>query len=104
MVTGRRFTLAELRALFIAHPVRINLTRRLVWATYRDGQVVDSFRIAEGNFVDAADNSVDLAEDVVIGIAHPLHLGTELTAVWAGVLANSELRQPFPQLGREIRT
>lgn len=103
MVAERRITLDELRTLFIAHPVRINLTRRLVWATHRDGQVVDSFRIAQDNtFVDAADNTIDLAEDVVVGIAHPLHLGTDVTAAWASALADHQLRQPFPQIDREV--
>ncbi len=103
MVAERRITLDELRTLFIAHPLRITLTRRLVWANYRDGQVVDSFRIAEDNsFVDVADNTVDLAEDLGVGIAHPLHLGAEVTAAWAGVLADHQLRQPFPQIDREV--
>ncbi|MEV4125210.1 DUF4132 domain-containing protein [Nocardia sp. NPDC049707] len=103
MVTERRFTLDELRTLFIAHPVRINVTRRLIWATYRDDQVLDSFRIAEDNtFADADDAALDIAENAVIGIAHPLHLGTELTAAWADVLADYELLQPFPQTGREV--
>ncbi|WP_433760543.1 DUF4132 domain-containing protein [Nocardia sp. CA-135398] len=103
MVTERRFTLDELRTQFIAHPVRINVTRRLIWATYRDDQVLDSFRITEDNtFADADTTALDIAENAVIGIAHPLHLGTELTAVWAEVLADYELRQPFPQLEREV--
>ncbi|MEV5832110.1 DUF4132 domain-containing protein [Nocardia sp. NPDC052112] len=103
MVTERRFTLDELRTLFIAHPVRINVTRRLIWATYRDDQVLDSFRIAEDNtFADADDAILDIAEDTIIGIAHPLHLGTESTGAWADVLADYELLQPFPQIGREV--
>ncbi|WP_433710111.1 DUF4132 domain-containing protein [Nocardia sp. CA-084685] len=103
MVTERRFTLDELRTLYIAHPVRINLTRRLIWATYRDDQVLDSFRIAEDNFfADTDDAALEIAEDAVIGIAHPLHLGTELTAAWADVLADYRLLQPFPQLRREV--
>ncbi|WP_062989066.1 DUF4132 domain-containing protein [Nocardia anaemiae] len=103
MVTERRFTLDELRTQFIAHPVRINVTRRLIWATYRDDQVLDSFRITEDNiFADADDATLDIAQDAVIGIAHPVHLGTELTAAWAEVLADHELRQPFPQIGREV--
>ncbi|MFE9320531.1 DUF4132 domain-containing protein [Nocardia sp. NPDC052278] len=103
MVTERRFTLDELRTLFIAHPVRINVTRRLIWATYCDDQVLDSFRIAEDNtFADADDATLEVAEDAVIGIAHPLHLGAEMTVAWADVLADYELLQPFPQIGREV--
>ncbi|MEV4238902.1 DUF4132 domain-containing protein [Nocardia sp. NPDC049737] len=103
MVTERRFTLDELRTLFIAHPVRINVTRRLIWATYRDDQVLASFRIAEDNsFTDAGNATLEVAEDAVVGIAHPLHLGTELTTAWADVLADYELLQPFSQLGREV--
>ncbi|MGW4773226.1 DUF4132 domain-containing protein [Nocardia sp. NPDC004278] len=101
MVTDRRFALDELRNQYIAHPVRINLTRRLIWATYRDDRLVESFRVtADNTSVDVSGGTLELAEDADIGIAHPSHLGTDLSAAWASVLAEYELPQPFPQIGR----
>jgi hypothetical protein len=38
----------------------------------------------------------------VIGLPHPIELGAELVARWGDVLADYEILQPFPQLGRDV--
>jgi hypothetical protein len=59
-------------------------------------------RLAEdGTFADVRDEAVVLGDDELIGVAHPLQLGAELTA-WAEVFADYEILQPFPQLGRDV--
>ncbi|MFC9896326.1 DUF4132 domain-containing protein [Nocardia sp. NPDC127579] len=103
MVTERTYSPAELRADYIEHPLRRHLTRRLVWAVVRDREVDVSFRIAEDDtFADAQDDVLTIAEDAVLAIAHPVRLGPELTAAWSEVLADYELLQPFPQVGRDV--
>ncbi|MFI6866791.1 DUF4132 domain-containing protein [Nocardia sp. NPDC050406] len=105
MVRGRRWTAEEHRRLFVDHPLLWHLTRRLVWATFAaDGSVTGSFRIAEDrSHADADDNPAAVADDAIVGIAHPLHLG-ETCAAWGEVFADYEILQPFPQLQREIYT
>ncbi|GAA1513898.1 hypothetical protein GCM10009827_030680 [Dactylosporangium maewongense] len=57
-------------------------------------------RVAEDRtFAGVGDESVTLADDAVVGVAHPLHLGDGVAA-WAGVFADYAILQPFPQLGR----
>ncbi|MEV6276132.1 DUF4132 domain-containing protein [Nocardia sp. NPDC051832] len=103
MVTERRFSVEELRDEYLGHPLRRHLTRRLIWAEFRDDRLVTSFRIAEDDsFADAADNALTLAEDAVLGIAHPVHLGPDLIAAWSEVLTDYELLQPFSQIDREV--
>lgn len=105
MVRGRRWTAAEHRQLFVDHPLLWHLTRRLVWASFdANGTVTASFRIAEDrSYADANDDPVTLADDAVVGIAHPLHLGDALNP-WGELFADYEILQPFPQLQREVHT
>jgi hypothetical protein len=98
MVRRRRWPAAEFRTLFAEHPLLWHVVRRLVWIT-EDGL---SFRLAEDRTVaDVHDDAVELPEDAVVGIAHPLELGESLDG-WAEVFADYEILQPFPQLGRPV--
>ncbi|MEU4155909.1 DUF4132 domain-containing protein [Actinoplanes sp. NPDC026670] len=101
MVTNRRWTGAEFHKLFAGHPLLWHIVRRLVWVTFApDGTPAGSFRIAEDRTLSTVDDeATELAADATVGVAHPLHLGDEV-AVWAGLFADYEILQPFPQLGR----
>ncbi|WP_051797179.1 DUF4132 domain-containing protein [Catenuloplanes japonicus] len=101
MITGRRWTGAEFRDLFIVHPLLRHVARRLVWAVYVDGALTRGFRVAEDlSLADVHDGPTTIRDDAVIGLPHPL----ELREPWAGVFADYEIGQPFPQLDREIHT
>ncbi|MFE6857425.1 DUF4132 domain-containing protein [Nocardia sp. NPDC057668] len=102
MVTGRRWTAADHRKLFVDHPLIRHIARRLVWViTDANDTVLGSFRIAEDRtFADTEDNPITLPDTVTVGIAHPLHVPAGLGA-WAELFADYELLQPFPQLQRE---
>jgi predicted DNA-binding WGR domain protein len=98
MVLVRRWPAAQFRTLLAGHPLLRHLVRRLVWVT-EDGR---SFRLAEDNtLADVHDETFDLPDDAVVGVAHPLHLG-DAVAAWAKVFADYEILQPFPQLGRPV--
>lgn len=106
MATERRFTVEELVDVFVDHPLRWHVTRRLVWATFAAEEpgatCTGSFRVDEDRtLVDVDDQPVTLAADAVVGVAHPLHLGAD-AARWGDVLVDYELLQPFAQLGREV--
>ena len=105
MVTGRRWTGAELRELFVAHPLLWHLARRLVWGRYDDaGALVGGIRVAEDRtFSTVDDEETQLPDDATVGVAHPLHLG-ETVPDWAEVFADDEILQPFPQLSRQTFT
>src|SRR6185503_7071360 len=94
----RRWSAAEFRTLFAEHPLLWHVVRRLVWIT-EDGL---GFRLAEDRTcADVNDDVVELPEDAVVGIAHPLDLADALDR-WAEVFADYEILQPFPQLGRPV--
>jgi hypothetical protein len=103
MVSQRRWSGAEFRTLFVAHPLLWHIVRRLVWATFDDtGALVTAFRVAEDrSLADADDDTTTLDDAATVGVAHPLHLDDALQA-WRAVFADYEILQPFPQLSREV--
>ncbi|WP_370367948.1 DUF4132 domain-containing protein [Catenulispora sp. GP43] len=104
MVARRRWTKTDFEEYFVGHPLLRHLVRRLVWADFRpDGTGVRAaFRVAEdGTYADAADDPFALSDDALIGVAHPLDLGADLSR-WSEVFADYEILQPFRQLGRPV--
>lgn len=123
MCTRRRWS-APVFARFIAgHPLLRHLVRRLVWGVYAmpletsgagedeerrvasyGGSLLACFRVAEdGETTTAADDPFDLpeGEQIAIGLPHALELPADQAADFGQLLADYELLQPFPQLGRD---
>ncbi|MFI5839352.1 DUF4132 domain-containing protein [Catenuloplanes sp. NPDC051500] len=102
MVTGRRWTGLELTRYLVGHPLLVHIVRRVVWGVYEKGELAGTFRVAEDrSFADVDDAPVTVADDALVGVVHPMTLGSALPA-WSGVFADYEILQPFPQLGREL--
>lgn len=105
MVTGRRWTGAEFRQLFVSHPLLWHVVRRLVWGRYDEsGALIDALRVAEDrSFATVDDEETTLADDATVGVAHPLQLGDTLPD-WVEVFADYGILPPFPQLSRPTFT
>ena len=102
MVGQRRWQFAEFRQL-VEHPLLWHLVRRLVWARF-DGESATAFRVTEDrSLADVDGQTLVFANDATVGVAYPVHLGTSAPA-WSEIFAQAELRQPFPQLGRDVYT
>ncbi|ACU35836.1 DUF4132 domain-containing protein [Actinosynnema mirum] len=98
MLAGRTWSAEEFTALFAHHPLVWHLARRLVWIT-ESGL---AFRLAEDRTLgDLNESPVVLGPDERVALAHPMGLGDDLEA-WAELLADYEVLQPFPQLGRPV--
>ncbi|MDL4776240.1 DUF4132 domain-containing protein [Actinomadura xylanilytica] len=101
MVTGRRWTPQEFQDLLVGHPLLWHIVRRLVWTADDQGETT-TFRVAEDRtFADLDDQRFTPSPTARIGLPHPLHLG-ETVKAWSDVLADYEILQPFPQLGRGV--
>jgi predicted DNA-binding WGR domain protein len=124
MCARRRWS-PDVFARFIAgHPLLRHLVRRLVWGVYAmpleagaeadhgeerrvagyGGTLLDCFRVAEdGAYTSAADDPFALPEgaQIRIGLPHALELPASQATDFGQLLADYELLQPFPQLGRD---
>jgi hypothetical protein len=113
MVARRRWPAGEFTELLAGHPLVRHIVRRLVWLAI-DGETdgesdgepgggkVTAFRVAEdGTFADVDDDVLTIPDSALVGIAHPIDLGSAV-GDWAGVFADYEILQPFPQLGRPV--
>ncbi|WP_433330284.1 DUF4132 domain-containing protein [Spirillospora sp. CA-294931] len=102
MLTGRRWTSREFATLLLAHPLVGHITRRLVWLAEEEDGTTAAFRVAEDRtLADVHDGVYTLSKTAQVALPHPLHLDGALPA-WSQVLADYEIVQPFPQLGREV--
>ncbi|ACU38121.1 DUF4132 domain-containing protein [Actinosynnema mirum] len=98
MVEGRTWSAAEFHGVLRANPLLRDLVDRLLWSTAGGTR----FRVAEdGTAADLVDTPVPLPDDTRLHVVHPLGLGADLPA-WAELLADHEVVQPFPQLGRPV--
>jgi hypothetical protein len=103
MLTRRRWEPEDFTSYLVGHPLLRHVVRRLVWGVYSaDGVVLGSFRVAEDlSFADVDDAHYEVPEGALIGVAHPVDLGTALGR-WSEVFADYEILQPFDQLGRPL--
>ncbi|MBJ7287507.1 DUF4132 domain-containing protein [Williamsia sp.] len=102
MVIGRRWTRQEFDDHLLSHPLIGQVCQRLLWATYSESNAVEMvFRVAEDKtFADIDDREIDVVGDR-IGLVHPAHIPDTIGA-WAGIFADYEIMQPFPQLARPV--
>ncbi|WP_137937957.1 DUF4132 domain-containing protein [Chitinivorax sp. B] len=111
MCARRRWQPALFKQFLAGHPLVRHLVQRLVWGIYQveddsnfGGQLLHCFRVAEdGSFTTAEDDPFKLPEDnnLRIGLPHALELPTGQAAAFGQLLADYELLQPFPQIGRD---
>ena len=76
----------------------------LVWGRFDGDVLVDTFRVAEDQtLADIHDDELVLdrgTDNDTVGVVHPMHLTPADVRRWAAVLADYEILQPFPQIGR----
>ncbi|MDA1385733.1 MULTISPECIES: DUF4132 domain-containing protein [Glycomyces] len=102
MINARTWTRREFEEHLHGHPLMRYLTRRMVWLA-QTAESRQTFRIAEDNtYTDAEDDAVELHDDAVIRLAHPVDMTAEEQGAWARLLADYEILQPFPQLARPV--
>jgi len=102
MIAGRRWTVEAWTRLLRDHPLMVSFTRRLVWGVYDDETLVTAFRTAEDRTLLTKDGDMRFEGSEHIGLVHPLDLSDADRAAWGENLADYEIIQPFPQLGRPI--
>jgi hypothetical protein len=103
MIDNRRWKTASFEEVLVHHPLMKHLARLLVWAEYRKGKLLNTFRVTEeGAYADVRDAGCFLHPFAEVGIVHPVHLTTEERSAWGEVLGDYEIIPPFVQLARRV--
>ena len=104
MCTGRRWTHDAFTRYFVAHRLMKHFGRRIVFFSLGSGPP-RALRIAEdGSHADADDEPFELDPAAHVSIVHPARLSSDERSRWERLLADYEVLQPFPQIGREVFT
>ena len=102
--TGRTWSSEGWRDLFVKKPVMRQFAVGLIWGVYDEtGALTDTFRYLEDGSLNTADEEeYELAENVQVGLVHPVELDKDALAEWKQQLEDYEIKQPFLQLDRPV--
>lgn len=101
--TAREWSVENWRKLFVKNPIMHQFAIGLIWGTYEEKKLVQSFRYMEdGSFNTEDEEEFHLPENGKIGLVHPVELSRESLENWKQQLEDYEISQPFEQLGRQI--
>lgn len=103
LTAERLWTSRAWEELFVKNPVMHQFAIGLIWGTYENGALKDTFRYMEdGSFNTRDEDEFTLPEDAQIGLVHPIELSQEDLAVWKEQLSDYEIVQPIEQLERPV--
>ncbi len=101
--TDRKWTKESWVKLFVKNPIMHKFAIGLIWGTYQEGVLKDTFRYMEdGSYNTKDEDEFDLADDMVIGLVHPIELDEEDLLKWKSQLEDYEVKQPFEQISRKV--
>lgn len=93
----------KLRHDLIRHPWQRHFLRALIWGREVDGELGETFMCdLDGTFFDENFDSVEIPDDALLNLVHPLELDEARRLAWEQVLADNELIPPFAQFERKI--
>lgn len=103
LTAERLWNCAAWEELFVKNPVMHQFAIGLIWGTYENGELKDTFRYMEdGSFNTKDEEEFDLPSDTQIGLVHPIELSEEDLSVWKEQLSDYEIVQPIEQLERAV--
>lgn len=102
MCAGRTWTASDWREFLFDHPLVGQLVSRLVWVA-GPGPEQRLFRPTEdGSLIDADDDTVELADDTQVALAHRMTVGDAASAAWTQHLADYEVTPLFDQFANTL--
>jgi uncharacterized protein (TIGR02996 family) len=107
MIEGRKMKAHDFRHYVVEHPFVAPLARRVLFASYGKGAILDLFRVDDnGRLVDDTGTEVEV-DDRVIGVMHPAEIkdvGERQTAArkWKQVFQKAKAEPLFQQIDRPV--
>lgn len=104
LLIQRRWTSGAWKDFFLSNPVMFIYATKLLWGIYsEERQLVKCFVCLEDTtLVNANDDEIDVEENCLIGIVHPLELSAEQLEAWKRKFFDLSIEPVFPQLDRLI--
>ncbi|MBR4731555.1 MAG: DUF4132 domain-containing protein [Lachnospiraceae bacterium] len=103
MSLDRKWTAENWKKLFVKNPLMHQFAISLIWGTYKDGKLEQTFRYLEdGTFNTVEEEEYELSEDGLIGLVHPIELEKETIDAWKEQLSDYEITQAVEQLDRPV--
>lgn len=103
IASGRTWTYDNFTTLFVKNPIMNKFATSLIWGTYIDGKLSNTFRYNDdGSYSTQEDEEFILKEDMIIGLIHPIELEQDVLENWTEQLEDYEITQPIEQLKRQI--
>ena len=101
----RKWTKEAWIELFVNNPLMHQFAIGLIWGTYEDGKLQETFRYMEdGTFNTKDEDEFEMPESCKIALVHPIELSKEDLEEWKEQLENYEIIQPIEQLNRKVFT
>lgn len=103
LLCDRKWTAENWTKLFVKNPIMHCFAVGLIWGVYKDDKLETCFRyLDDGSFTTSDEDEYEIPEGAQIGLVHPIELSSEEKAAWVEQLSDYEIKQPFPQMSREI--
>ncbi len=103
LLADRRWSKDNWEKLFVKNPVMHSFAIGLIWAAYDGDNMVRTFRYMEdGTFNTVDEEEYELADNMKIGLVHPIDLDDDTLSAWKEQLSDYEILQPIEQLERRV--
>ncbi len=103
ILADRRWEKSAWEDLFVKNPVMHSFAIGLIWASYENDTLSQTFRYTEeGTFNTVDEDKYELPENAVIGLVHPIDLDEDTLSAWKEQLEDYEITQPVEQLNRPV--
>ena len=103
LLADRRWEKSAWEELFVKNPVMHSFAIGLIWASYENDTLSQTFRYTEeGTFNTFDEDEYELPENAVIGLVHPIDLDEDTLSGWKEQLEDYEITQPIEQLNRPV--
>ncbi len=103
LLADRRWEKSAWEDLFVKNPVMHSFAIGLIWASYSDNQLLQTFRYMEdGSFNTIDEDEYELPHNAEIGLVHPIDLDEDAVNGWKEQLEDYEVTQPIEQLSRPV--
>ena len=103
LLADRRWEKSAWEELFVKNPVMHSFAIGLIWASYENDTLSQTFRYTEeGTFNTFDEDEYELPENSVIGLVHPIELDEDTLSGWKEQLEDYEITQPIEQLNRPL--